>query len=121
MLFFPPELEELYDNRGRHFGGIFPPLLRDEQLTEAHARSIATRPVNCLISQAGVCEDPEASFGLLWMMPPGPDPLSRSVTALSYLVYALDIGASVMLHAYEQEAIDAVCRTLPPLLGGGHA
>ena len=51
----------------------------------------------------------------------GGNPLEFSPGVLPFLVLALDAGASVKLHAITPEAIQAICATAAPLLGGGHA
>ena len=69
-----------------------------------------------------MCPNPLAAVGLVWMAPHVEgNPLEFSPGVLPFLVLAVDAGASVKLHAMTPEAIAAICTTVAPLLGGGHA
>ena len=121
MLAIPTELEELYDATGRHLGGIYPPLMVNSVLTDAYARSVATRPAENLFWSLVSCDDPLQRLELVWMMPPGANPLLGCPNVMGILIQALDAGGSVQLYAETYEAINATYDQLRPFVGGGHA
>ena len=121
MLPLSADMEALYDASGCHLGGIYSPLMVDGKLTETHAGCLATRPAERLIWYGALCSAPTEHLALVWMAPVGVNPLVVSPAVLPYLVQALDAGTSVQLHASSEEAINATCAALSPLLGGGHA
>ena len=122
MLPLPAKFEALYNAAGQHVGGIYPPIMVDGALTEAHAGCLSTRPAARLLYYPTACPEPAGSLGLVWMCPgTAENPLAVSPAVLRYLVYVLDAGASVQVHAASEAAIDATMRQLNPLVGGGHA
>ena len=114
-------LEALFDADGEHLGGVYDPIMVDGELTPAHAHNLATRPAHRLLWNPPVCAEPFDRLGLVWMAPPGANPLAVSPTVLPRLVQALDAGESISIHAETEDAIDAVCSYVNPWLGGGHA
>ena len=116
--------EALYDgSSGEHLGGIYSPLLVDGELTDSYAGCLSARPAHRLIwRDDATCPNPQCSLALVWMTPTvDGNPLVFSPSVLPRLVQALDGGASVQLHAPTMDAIAAICLTVAPLLGGGHA
>ena len=114
-------LEALFDATGRHLGDVYDPIMVDGELTPAHAQSLATRPAHRLLFNPPVCAEPFDRLGLVWMAPPGANPLAVSPAVLPRLVQTLDAGESISVHAETEDAIDAVCSYVNPWLGGGHA
>lgn len=112
-------LEALFDGNGEHVGGIYPPLAAGDQLTVQHQLMVAACPARTIVWKSG--EQP-AWLGLLWFMPAGEaNPLAASPHAFGHLVQTLEAGHSVALYAATAAAIDATCRTVASMLGGGHA
>ncbi len=96
--------ERLFDGAGQHLGGIYPPLAIDNVLTAVHDECLATRPVQLLV-HGPECEFPRQQIGLVWMMPLHTDPLMAALNVAPWLVYALDAGMSVQVHASSDQAI----------------
>ncbi len=113
-------LEALFTADGDHLGGVYAPIMVDGNLTPAHAQNLATRPACRLLWNPPVCAEPFDRLGLVWMAS-GANPLAVSPAVLPRLVQVLDAGESISVHAETEDAIDAICAGVAPLLGGGHA
>ena len=112
--------EHLFDSAGLHLGGVYPPLVVDNVLTSAHARCVSTRPAQLLI-HGPACDAPRQRIGLVWMMPADRDAFMAAMQVAPWLVYALDAGWSVQVHAASEAAIAEAWMVMSAMTGGGHA
>ena len=113
-------LVELYDGRGQHLGGIYPPLVEGNQLSDAYHASKALRPAGAKLFLLSEDADAEAAF--VWMLPLGMTRetlLPREIAG--ELVQAIDNRKAVMLHGDDPEIVQRVRRTIALFAGGGHA
>ncbi len=116
---FYAQFQVLHDGTGRHLGGLYPPLVVDNELTEFYRNNVAERPLHRRLQlDGGDAND----VGAVWMMPLGGpvDPVTMS-QVLPVLVQALDAGQSVMLHADRQETLDHAGIWAGLCVGGGNA
>lgn len=111
--------EQLFDGAGLHLGGVYPPLVADNVLTSAHARCVSTRPAQLLI-HGPACDAPGERIGLVWMMPADRDAFMAAMEVAPWLVYALDAGWSVQVHAADDQAIADAWMVVSAMTGGGH-
>ena len=118
----PPEMAQhgLYDETGRHLGGLYQSLMVDGRLTPAHTAVMACRPVQRLFWDYRTCSDPASNLALVWAMSLDPNPLATGWGVIPYLVQVLDAGQSVQLHAAGEDEINRLCAVLAGLVGGGH-
>ncbi|WP_158742785.1 hypothetical protein [Acidisphaera sp. L21] len=114
------DLVEIYDGTGRHLGGIFPPLLDGNVLTEACTLSKALRPG--FRSLYLWPEDEHGELALVWMLPITmtiETPLPREIVA--EVVYAVDSRKVVQMHGNDERVLDQVRALIARFVGGGHA
>ncbi len=111
-------LEQLYNGAGQHLGGVFPPLMVGQVLTDHHRAMVADRP-NQLVLGGG--PNPHSCLGLVWMAPIPFNPLLLSSYVLGSIVHALDAGQAVLIHADCEAAIQTTVDQVAPMVGGGHA
>ena len=112
--------EQLFDGAGLHLGGAYPPLVVDNVLTSTHAQCVSTRPAQLLIHGPS-CDAPRQRIGLVWMMPTDRDAFMAAMELAPWLVYALDAGWSVQVHAANEAAIAEAWMVMSGMAGGGHA
>ena len=111
---------ELYDGAGQHLGGIHPPLLSDNVLTQAFHASKAMRPVSALLHLTP--DEANADLGLVWMVPLNTTretPVAEEI--IGHLVQALDARRAVMLHGDNADTVAGIKVLLGLFAGGGHA
>ncbi len=111
----PIILDFLYDAEGVHVGGLYPPVMVNGVLTEAHAEFLATRNAFQLVSWDG---RPQRQLSFVLMLP---EDLHVSDDAIAMIVFAIDKGHSVMLHATDTASLYEFMGRLHKLIGGWHA
>ncbi len=116
---FYAKFQVLHDGAGQHLGGIYPPLMVNNELTDFYRNNVAERPLHRRLQlDGGDAND----VGAVWMMPLGGtlDPVTLS-QVLPVLVQALDAGQLVILHADRQATIDRAGIWAALCVGGGNA
>ena len=117
-MFYPVLFDQhLYDGNGVHHAGLYPPLMIENQLTEAYNQEKALRP-----EASKVEKNDGSALALVWMIPVGLSPAGPvSSDMIGALVHAVDAGNAVVLHADQQETVAAMARLVSAFVGGGHA
>ena len=110
--------ELLFDGRGNHVCGVFPRLMEeDNQLTVAYFAHKIERPGASIVGP----ETDYDNLGLVYMAP-----LELGVfcaipdAALGAMVFAVDAGQRIIVHACDQLAADYLTQWVKAFLGGGH-
>ena len=110
--------QELYKGDGQHLGGLYKPLMIENQLTAAYEASKAPRPAGRAIG----CVPDGSNLGLVWMVPIGltaAGPISNEV--FGAVVAAVDAWSGVLIHAETDEMAQRLGEVVLLFAGGGHA
>ena len=118
-MFYPVLFDQhLYDGNGVHHAGLYPPLMVENQLTEAYNQEKALRPEARKVAK----QDDAGELALVWMVPVGLPPSGPVASEMvAALVYAVDAGNVIILHADRQDTASAMAILVSAFVGGGHA